>query len=174
MSLHDDLLEQAKHLLGREPRRPKQASLRRAISSAYYSLFHLLTHEACKVFVRDSKTIEMIVRSYNHGKMWKISRLFVNGDLPRKLHPLKNSLSGPNQTPTATRLRSVAQAFVDLQDGRHDADYNLAKRFSRREAKNLVNLAESAFADWNQIRKDDLARIYLSCFLVFDDWNKER
>lgn len=38
----DGLLEQAEHLLDVDPRKPKQASLRRAMSAAYYSLFHLL------------------------------------------------------------------------------------------------------------------------------------
>ncbi len=42
MAFHDDLLEQANHLARRERGRPRQASLRRAVSSAYYALFHLL------------------------------------------------------------------------------------------------------------------------------------
>lgn len=41
MAFPDDLLEQAVHLARREPGRPRQASLRRAISTAYYALFHL-------------------------------------------------------------------------------------------------------------------------------------
>src|SRR5712691_6919600 len=51
MSLHGDLLAQARSLLRREPRRPKQASLRRAVSTAYYALFHLLIHEATRMLV---------------------------------------------------------------------------------------------------------------------------
>jgi len=39
MSLHADLLDQAEHLAQLDQRRPKQASLRRAVSSAYYALF---------------------------------------------------------------------------------------------------------------------------------------
>ena len=46
MSFPDDLLEQAYHLANREPESPKQASLRRAISTAYYALFHMLVDEA--------------------------------------------------------------------------------------------------------------------------------
>ena len=148
--------------------------MRRAISTAYYSLFHLLIHEASRVFVDDPETIAMIARAYDHGKMARISRLFVRGDLPKKLLPLKASFSNPTRRPTVDRLKSVAQTFLDLQDARHDADYDLGKEFSRPEARVFVALAESAFSDWNQIRKDDLARIYLACFLLFDDWNKER
>ena len=50
MSLHADLLEQAEQLAQLDPRRPKQANLRRAVSSAYYALFHLLTWEASALY----------------------------------------------------------------------------------------------------------------------------
>ena len=46
MAYHDDLLRQALQLVRKEPRNPKQASLRRAVSTAYYALFHLLISEA--------------------------------------------------------------------------------------------------------------------------------
>ncbi len=49
MSLADDLLEQSFELAAREagaPDVPKQASMRRAVSTAYYALFHLLVGEA--------------------------------------------------------------------------------------------------------------------------------
>ena len=46
MSLQQDLLRQARDLATKEPRRPSQASLRRAVSAAYYALFHLLVDEA--------------------------------------------------------------------------------------------------------------------------------
>jgi hypothetical protein len=42
MPFADDLLEQAYDLANKEPTNPKQASLRRAVSTAYYAQFHLL------------------------------------------------------------------------------------------------------------------------------------
>src|SRR5262245_43956452 len=42
MTLATDLLKQARSLCAASPRRPKQADLRRAVSTAYYSLFHAL------------------------------------------------------------------------------------------------------------------------------------
>ncbi len=47
--MHKDLLEQAERLAMLEIKKPKQASLRRAISAAYYAMFHLLVDEACRV-----------------------------------------------------------------------------------------------------------------------------
>jgi hypothetical protein len=44
----DDLFELAKHLANLEPVNPRQASLRRAVSTAFYALFHLLISEATR------------------------------------------------------------------------------------------------------------------------------
>jgi uncharacterized protein (UPF0332 family) len=41
MSLSDDLLRQAAQLAHHELKKPRQASVRRSISAAYYSTFHL-------------------------------------------------------------------------------------------------------------------------------------
>jgi hypothetical protein len=46
MAFAKDLLQQAFLLLNKESKNPKQASLRLAVSTAYYALFHLLIHEA--------------------------------------------------------------------------------------------------------------------------------
>jgi hypothetical protein len=42
MAFADDLLSDANHLAARGGKNPKQSSLRRAVSTAYYALFHLL------------------------------------------------------------------------------------------------------------------------------------
>ena len=59
MRLPEGLLEQAQHLVKREPKRPKQASLRRAISTAYYALFHLLISEAVLNWRRAEDRVEL-------------------------------------------------------------------------------------------------------------------
>jgi uncharacterized protein (UPF0332 family) len=169
-----ELLKLTKRLLGQATTAPNQAGLRRAISTAYYAVFHLLTLEAGGVFVGRPETVELIVRAYDHGEMAKVSRFFAEGNLPRMLVSLGRSFSDPNQRRTLAELKLVAGAFVELQDARHKADYDLTARYDRSEATRLVDLAESAFSAWKRIRQDDLARIYLSCFLVFEDWHKVR
>ncbi|MEX2560734.1 MAG: hypothetical protein WD403_12510 [Pirellulales bacterium] len=118
MSLHADLLTQAEYLANKEPKRPKQASLRRAISAAYYA---------------------------------------VKGVFP-----------------IPQEVQNVAKAFVDLQQARHDADYDLARSFPRSDALAFVEQAKQAFVDWRGVRKGDLARIYLACFLLWKQWDKAR
>ena len=46
--MYPDLIEQAEHLVYLDPGKPKQANLRRAVSAAYYALFHYLVLEACR------------------------------------------------------------------------------------------------------------------------------
>src|SRR5207237_8369588 len=68
--IYDDLLELADHLARREPRRPKQVSLRRAISSAYYAVFHALAFLCAETLVGGSKSwqaVTPVYRSLDHG-----------------------------------------------------------------------------------------------------------
>src|SRR5580704_13418670 len=68
MSFADDLLEQAQHLAHREDGEPKQASLRRAVSTAYYALFHLLIDDAVNQWAIDHQR-RVIGRTFGHGTM---------------------------------------------------------------------------------------------------------
>lgn len=166
MTLATDLLEQAGSLARRERRRPKQASLRRAVSAAYYSLFHLLIDEASRLFVRNNDDLRAILnRVYKHGDMVDIAKSFAKGDYPKKLKPITGAL------PIPLEVRRVAQAFVDLQQARHEADYNLAKLHTRTDALTLVAQARAAFTDWGTARNSDLARVFLGCFLAWGRWN---
>jgi hypothetical protein len=168
MTLHADLLAQARFLARREPKRVKQASLRRAISAAYYALFHLLGFEASRLFVRDDRLLYRLSRVYGHSEMNDVSKSFAKGQWPNTFNPVKGVFSIPQE------LKDVAQAFVDLQEARHNADYDLAARFTRRDALVLGGRAAKAFRDWKAIREDDLARIYLGCFLLWNRWDKSR
>jgi len=98
--------------------------------------------------------------------MKKASQAFAGGTLPPKF----GAVTGVAPIPNA--LRDVAMVFVDLQQARHEADYNLAKRFTRRQAKTLIDRAAQAFQDWQAVRGSDHARLYLACLLLWDRWEK--
>jgi len=125
MSLHADLLEQAKRLAQLDPRRPKQANLRRAISSAYYALFHLLAWEASAVYTADPGIAARINRTLNHAEMKKASSMIANDRLPKAVQPPGGGYTTPPD------LKSVANTFVSLQQGRHEADYNLSRTYRK-------------------------------------------
>jgi hypothetical protein len=69
-------------------------------------------------------------------------------------------------TPPSAVLRSVAATFVDLQQERHDADYNLARAFTRATTLAAVATAQTAFASWAQIRGTPEAEAFMLALLV--------
>jgi hypothetical protein len=168
MSLHEDLLAQAEFLARHEPKRPKQATLRRAISTAYYALFHLLIHEASRLYAGHRELISSIVRVYGHGEMYEVSVAFSAGDWPKAFNRVKSSFQ------IRQELRDVANAFVVLQQARLDADYNLARTFNRRDTIAFIDQVKLVFSEWEAIRRDDLSRIYLACFMNWKQWDKTR
>lgn len=165
MSLHDDLLEQAAHLASRERKRPKQASLRRAISTAYYSLFHLLAEEGTKA-VRPAAVRGHVRRLYEHGNMTAVCKTWALGTIAN-LPAQTAALVTP---PIAPEMRAVAAAFVDLQMARHRADYDLSQPFTRVEALSHVGRAEQAFSDWRATKTTSNAAIFLAALLFEKQW----
>jgi hypothetical protein len=161
MALHDDLLAQAQHLATKEARRPKQASLRRAASASYYALFHLLIDDAAGFVAGGAgrgRLRQQLARSFEHRHM----RLAASAFAGAAHNPWKALLP----TPPSTTLRIVAQTFVDLQQERHDADYNLARAFTRATALATVARAQTAFASWAQIRGTTDAEAFMLALLV--------
>jgi hypothetical protein len=73
MAFADDLLEQAYHLARRERKNPIQASLRRAVSTAYYALFHLLIDEAVGNWAVERQR-SVLARTFDHGRMKRFAK----------------------------------------------------------------------------------------------------
>ena len=165
MSLHGDLLDQADFLARCDPRRPKQVNLRRAISSAYYAIFHLLASESANLFAVEAGYASRIGRSLNHAEMKAASVMIVKGELPKLVRP-----QGQYQPPSD--LVRVAKAFCDLQEARHLADYDLDRSYLRSQAIEAVGMARQAFEAWERVRRTDVARIYQACFLLMERWSK--
>ena len=92
--------------------------------------------------------------------MRQLAQQFSDDNVSRKLAP------GLNGQPLQPELVRVASAFVDLQQARHEADYDPARRFTRREVVDLVEQAEQAFADWNQVRGSIQADTFLTGLLA--------
>jgi uncharacterized protein (UPF0332 family) len=167
MSLHADLLAQSGQLARLDPRRPKQANLRRAVSSAYYALFHLLASEASALYATEPGMAARIGRTLNHTEMKKASAMIANDKLPRGLQPPGGGYSSPAD------LKKVANAFVSLLQARHEADYDLSRTFRRQEVLASVQLANGAIEAWDRVKRTDAARVYLACFLLWKRWDED-
>jgi uncharacterized protein (UPF0332 family) len=160
MSFPDDLLEQARHLASRETKRPRQASLRRAISTAYYALFHLLISEATLKW-KNVDQRSTFARLFEHGKMRSASHK-QRAKLDTFLNT--NPLPGPELT-SARNLHTVADTFSDAQQQRHTADYDNATTWTRAEVLSQIDLVTTAFQSWHAIRNEPQAHAYLLALL---------
>ncbi len=162
MRLANDYLEQARHLATRERTRPKQASLRRAVSVAYYALFHLLSDEASKTLVRglrDSDDLQArTARTLDHGAMARACRAFSAGALPPALRFL---------LPLDADLRLVAERFAEAQESRHRADYNLQANFNRTDTLNFLDQIEEAFDAYTRVQNSDAATYFLFALFFY-------
>ncbi len=99
--------------------------MRRAVSSAYYALFHLLIRDAV-VNWKHADQHARLARAFDHKRMKDASTAVLKemGNLPNQ--PAAGT--GAEQA-SRFRLSTVAQAFVDLQQARHKADYDIGEPF---------------------------------------------
>jgi uncharacterized protein (UPF0332 family) len=130
MSFADELLELAQDLANFHPESPRQANLRRAVSTAYYAIFHLLISEATLNWAR-GELRGQLGRIFEHGKMKSASESKVS-DL--NAYFKTNPAEGTERT-IADNLGIVCNAFIQAQQRRNDADYNTARECTPMEVK---------------------------------------
>jgi hypothetical protein len=159
MSLAADLRTQARQLARQEPRRPRQASLRRAVSAAYYALFHLLVADATRSLVGGAAPLiplrHGLSRAFNHGPMAQACKSFARGLVPPALAKAVPA-SG-----IGTDLRVVAETFTLLQAERHRADYDLAAVYFRADVFKVLEQLDDAWDAWCRVRDSQEACLFL-------------
>ena len=94
---------------------------------------------------------QLAARAFVHGKMKSLCKEFVKTD-PQAVHELLRPFWGAINVASNQQIRAVAQTFIDLQDERHDADYNVSIMLSRQNALNAFARAQSAFSEWRQVK----------------------
>jgi len=167
------LLGVAKDLAELDRTRPRQASLRRAVSTAYYAVFHLLIQDSVRALVGQRQEIrEVASRWFSHTQMASACGFFQGSKVLLKHQPVGKGLAG---IPVSQELQDVARAFQTLQQARHEADYDMSsRRFTRQSAQQLVEQAEQAFADWQTATVDPWRPLLMLLMLTGDSVIKTR
>jgi len=151
VAYHDELLQQAKELVHKSQNEPTQADLRRSVSSAYYALFHLLIFEACLNWSNDISR-PGLARMFEHGAMKKVSRMVTEA----------SKMPYVGQDPAIVdKLRTFAELFVQLQEQRHEADYNIKDTWTLTQSLNEMPAANRAFVIWQEISQDYLISLLI-------------
>lgn len=128
--MHQNLIDVAWMLVDHDPGRPRQATLRRAVSTAYYAVFHAICRLCANELAGKSaapRDWAAIYRSVDHGTFKSV----------REQDLRANHLGAG--------VHGMLNLIIDLQRDRHDADYNPEPfAYGRLEVRALINSAEVA------------------------------
>lgn len=162
----EHLLDQADRLIAAAGGgAPRQADLKRAISGAYYALFHAVVSAAADEFVgktqtaRNSAGYALAYRSIDHRALKTLCQDVVKPKMPAKL--AKYAPAGG----FSRNIKSVAAAVIDLQELRHLADYDPQFRAQSSGARSAVSMARTAIRRFQRARSDSKAAfLYMLAF----------
>ncbi len=154
MAYHDELMAHALNLIHSSP--PTDLTLRRAVSAAYYAVFHLLIFESVQHW--DNAALRVVLgRAYDHSLM----RTTSNRILDSREFPYTNE-----DPKIVAALKDIAREFSQLQLDRHFADYNLTEPLDPGAALSQVKRAEKIFLTLPMIKHHQIVQEYLTLLLV--------
>lgn len=160
----EHLPQQAEKLIGAPTLgQPRQVDIRRAISAAYYALFHAASIEAADNLVgarnRNTQRYGLVYRSVDHGTLRKLCEEVQRPRLAEKFRHLEP------EGGFASGIKGFAAAIVELQRKRQDADYDPLIRFSRTEARLVISGGRTALARFKATSEDQ--RLIFGSLLLF-------
>lgn len=143
----EHLFDQADSLIASPGGAPRQADLRRAISSAYYGIFHATLTAVADLFVgvtkRPTAQYGLVYRSVDHRSLRALCSEIIKPTLPAKYAAYRPRGFSPN-------IKAFAAAVVDLQEKRHTADYDPMIRVKSSDALAAVRTARRAVRRFDQ------------------------
>jgi hypothetical protein len=129
------------------------ARIRRSISTSYYALFHFLLEEAGKRLVGSHNDLRrrrhIFIRTLTHAgtkaALERVRGRNVDAIVEDFFRAPANA-AGPVAVPLF--VQNLARAFFDAQAKRHDADYDLNKQLSERDASRLNRRVFRVISAW--------------------------
>lgn len=131
---------------------PSDADLRRAVSTAYYAMFHTLAASNADLIAGEPQSDisayawERVYRRLDHGRAQNNLRMVL-------------SQLSPNG-------ESFARTFIDLQGLRQQADYDPNFSITGTRTLNLIELAETAISSFAQLSEEE--RRFIAAQSLFD------
>ena len=136
-----------------QPGSPSEDELRRAISTAYYALFHSLALSCADTLIgtnpnnRPQVLWEQTYRTLEHG-------------------PARERCVGRMIGIFPQDIQSFAAQFADMQSQRYDADYKPSAQFSQPEVVRLINETDIRIAAFENTAADE--RRAFAVYVLFD------
>ncbi len=136
---------------------PSDAQLRRAVSTAYYAVFHKILRLAAVRFVGGTQShtaaYRLLYRGFDHSR---VNEVCEGIDKPLMNKAFRDSLGRAAVSPG---MRDFASAFRFLRDERQRADYDPAYRLKPIPVNEVIQLAETAMAALDTVVPEELADV---------------
>lgn len=134
------LLRHARRIIGVLPE-PEETEYRRAVSAAYFALFHAVTLRAVELLVPGDAIRQRYerVRDFEHSALRSVAQWASDAGTPSRSMASNAALARRE-----ARVRMVARAILRLNGARADADYNHFAHFTELRATPLVDAADEA------------------------------
>ena len=159
----DHLFEQAEELISPRAGRPRQVDVRRAISAAYYAIFHATITAATDQFIgvtnRDESRYGLVYRSVDHRWLRELCTEVQKQTLTSKFKPYA-PFGG-----FGANIAAFAAAVVELQVKRHAADYDVMTRINRSDAVLAIAGARAALSQFDKASQQE--RLAFLSLLLF-------
>ena len=125
---------------------PTDEHIRRAVSSAYYAMFHALAASNADALI-GAPTNQATERAWS-----RVYRGLDHGTARRELQRHRQEFS--------TSAQTFAEIFQYIQERRHSADYNPSATFSIRQVTELLTSAETTIISF--LQTDHSERAYIA------------
>ena len=139
------------------PTPPSDARLRRAVSTAYYAVFHMVLGIAARRFMGPDQEhtagYALIYRGFDHGRMKDICGKILSPTLSARYQILLR------KTSVSQDMRDFAKAFPAIQEARHLADYDPMTQFLPSDVSSLIDSAEVARAAFDRVEPAEQADV---------------
>lgn len=158
------LLRHAEQLVERvgETNTPRTAHPRRAVSAAYYALFHYFCMQSA--FTAVPTGWEPLCRGFQHAGVSKIAGWLRGDTCPTSVHTTVEIARRSQE------LRTFGRLFAILLDERELADYSHEVVVDRRTAETMVDHARSAVDSLETLSFDDESwRAFVALMLMKSD-----
>lgn len=170
--MYNDLISLAKTIAELDPKKPRQANLRRAVSTAYYALFPYLVDEVCRTQIGTQNSQKehrhALARAFVHTSMRDACASFNGGTLKESIiKGLPRDANG--KYPIPSEIRTIAGTFVELQQKRHVADYDLSETFRKGEVLRLIAQTKTHVEQFRNLATSDTRKFFLACLWAYKE-----
>ena len=150
----ENLIKTARELTPARKGKPRSANLRRAVSTAYYAMFHCLA-------VSCADTLIGGLHAGRGSDAWILTYRALNHRSAKARCSDKESLKQ-----FSAHIRVFAETFARMQEQRHRADYVPDAGFRKSEAIQRINEAENAIRNFEE--ESPAERRAFSAYVLFE------